>query len=207
LTRAKEKLHLTCASHRMIFGHTTSNRPSRFTGEIPDKYLEKSGRTPYSKEEREYGGRWTDSGEKQPSQRERLRSSVLDEGERIIGYQSRSTGASTPAKTASAGSKTGSAYGQRRRYQPTPKAGPLGGGSSITRTTATGKINAAAAVQSANLLAQYKKGEMVEHTAFGKGMITAVSPMGGDALIEIAFDNVGTKKMMLKAASQHMKKG
>ena len=37
-------------------------------------------------------------------------------------------------------------------------------------------------------------------------MITAVTPMGGDALIEIAFDNVGTKRLMLKSAAQHMKK-
>jgi len=30
--------------------------------------------------------------------------------------------------------------------------------------------------------------------------------MGGDALVEIAFDSVGTKKLMLKSASQYMKK-
>lgn len=29
---------------------------------------------------------------------------------------------------------------------------------------------------------------------------------GGDALVEVAFDNVGTKRMMLKAASQFMSK-
>jgi DNA helicase-2/ATP-dependent DNA helicase PcrA len=47
---------------------------------------------------------------------------------------------------------------------------------------------------------------MVDHKAFGKGMVLSVQKMGGDALLEIAFDNVGTKKLMLKAASQHMKK-
>ena len=31
-------------------------------------------------------------------------------------------------------------------------------------------------------------------------------PMGGDALIEVAFDNVGTKRLMLKSASAHMSK-
>ncbi len=30
--------------------------------------------------------------------------------------------------------------------------------------------------------------------------------MGGDALIEITFDTAGVKKLMLRAASQHMKK-
>ena len=52
----------------------------------------------------------------------------------------------------------------------------------------------------------FAKGEMVHHDAFGKGMLISVQPMGGDALIEVAFDNVGTKRLMLKAAAQHMKK-
>ena len=47
---------------------------------------------------------------------------------------------------------------------------------------------------------------MVVHKAFGKGMILSVTPVGGDALMEIAFDNVGTKKLMLKSASQYMEK-
>ncbi len=50
------------------------------------------------------------------------------------------------------------------------------------------------------------KGDMVEHTAFGKGMVLSVIKMGGDALLEIAFDQIGTKKLMSKTASTHMKK-
>ena len=53
---------------------------------------------------------------------------------------------------------------------------------------------------------QLNQGDMVEHTAFGKGMVMSVRPMGGDALLEVAFDNVGTKKLMLKSAGSHMKK-
>ncbi len=53
---------------------------------------------------------------------------------------------------------------------------------------------------------QLEKGDMVQHTAFGKGMVMSVRPMGGDALLEVAFDQVGTKKLMLKAAGAHMKK-
>ena len=47
---------------------------------------------------------------------------------------------------------------------------------------------------------------MVMHTAFGKGMVLSVLKMSSDALLEIAFDNVGTKKLMAKTASAHMKK-
>jgi DNA helicase-2/ATP-dependent DNA helicase PcrA len=53
---------------------------------------------------------------------------------------------------------------------------------------------------------QLEKGDMVEHTAFGKGMVLSVRPMGGDALAEVAFDQVGAKKLMLKSAGSHMKK-
>ena len=53
---------------------------------------------------------------------------------------------------------------------------------------------------------QFSKGEMVQHKAFGRGMVLSVIPMGGDALLEIAFDGVGTKKLMANTASQHMTK-
>uniref|UniRef100_UPI004024ADC5 ATP-dependent helicase n=1 Tax=Candidatus Scatomorpha intestinigallinarum TaxID=2840923 RepID=UPI004024ADC5 len=43
LTRAKERLCLTCARQRMIFGHTSMNLPSRFTEEIPEEDIEKKG--------------------------------------------------------------------------------------------------------------------------------------------------------------------
>lgn len=52
----------------------------------------------------------------------------------------------------------------------------------------------------------FNKGDMIRHAAFGRGMILSVMKMGGDALLEIAFDDVGTKKLMAKAASAHMKK-
>lgn len=50
------------------------------------------------------------------------------------------------------------------------------------------------------------QGEMISHSAFGRGMVLSVTPMGGDCLLEIAFDDIGTKKLMGKAASAHMKK-
>ena len=55
-------------------------------------------------------------------------------------------------------------------------------------------------------LLQLQQGDMVEHTAFGKGMVLSVRPMGGDALTEVAFDTVGKKKLMLKSAGAHMRK-
>jgi len=53
---------------------------------------------------------------------------------------------------------------------------------------------------------ELNKGDMVHHTAFGRGMVLSVLKMGGDALLEIAFDEIGTKKLMAKTASAHMKR-
>ncbi len=39
-------------------------------------------------------------------------------------------------------------------------------------------------------------GEEVVHRVFGKGMIVSLKPMGNDILMEIAFEKVGTKKIM-----------
>ena len=42
----------------------------------------------------------------------------------------------------------------------------------------------------------YKIGQTVTHKTFGKGLILSVTPMGNDVLLEIAFETVGTKKIM-----------
>lgn len=53
---------------------------------------------------------------------------------------------------------------------------------------------------------QLHEGDMVKHSLFGSGIVLSVQPMGGDALVKVAFDNVGTKALMLKAASKFMTK-
>lgn len=52
----------------------------------------------------------------------------------------------------------------------------------------------------------FRKGDMVNHQAFGRGMVLSVLPMGNDALLEIAFDEIGTKKLMANTAAAHMTK-
>ncbi len=48
-------------------------------------------------------------------------------------------------------------------------------------------------------------GDRVRHKAFGAGEIVRMTPMGGDFLVEIRFGG-GVKKLMLRAAAQHMEK-
>ena len=49
-------------------------------------------------------------------------------------------------------------------------------------------------------------GDNVRHKAFGSGVIVKMQPMGGDYLIEVNFERIGSKKLMLRVAAQHMSK-
>lgn len=189
LTRAEEQLYLTCANQRMLFGRTTSNLPSRFTDEIPERCMIQSGRR-RTEEEREYGGQWGSvRQERQYQERQDYYAQRREER--------RDFGGSYSIPITPGGNRSGK---------------PLGGGISIGgRSPQSAKKRSATPAKPAAKAAaptgmQFRKGDLVEHTAFGNGMITALKPMGGDALLEVAFDSVGTKKLMLKAAAQHMKK-
>ena len=75
-----------------------------------------------------------------------------------------------------------------------------------TYQNAKKEIPAYAAPAPKTAVLELNKGDMVQHTAFGRGMVLSVLKMGGDALLEIAFDDIGTKKLMSKTASPHMKR-
>ncbi len=47
---------------------------------------------------------------------------------------------------------------------------------------------------------KFSVGERVSHRVFGEGTILAISPMGGDSLLEVAFEKVGTKRIMANYA-------
>jgi len=53
---------------------------------------------------------------------------------------------------------------------------------------------------------EFNKGDNIVHKAFGNGFIISISPAGGDALLEIAFDDVGTKRLMLNSATRYLDK-
>ena len=52
----------------------------------------------------------------------------------------------------------------------------------------------------------FRLGDAVQHKAFGPGVITRLTPMGGDYLVEINFEKVGPKKLMLRVAALNMTK-
>ena len=160
LTRAKERLYLTCAGQRMLFGRTTNNQPSRFAGEIPAELLEQSGRS------------YLDPA---PAGDE------FDQTPRVSTFRE-------PYRQ-------GAYSGERRAYTP-PRP---------QKTAVRPAFQSAAAAPAASL-PDYQKGDMLSHKAFGQGMVLSAQKMGGDVLLEIAFDGVGTKRLMLKSSAQYIRK-
>ena len=49
-------------------------------------------------------------------------------------------------------------------------------------------------------------GDRVKHRSFQEGVVTKMTPMGNDFLLEINFSGSGSKKLMLRAASRFMEK-
>ncbi len=157
ITRAKEKLYITNARSRMLFGNTSFTRPSRFLGEIPEELTDFERNAP---QQTFYGG-----------------------------YSGSSYGGSSY----SGGTKM---FSQDKSYSkpssaPKTKASGFanGGFSSAPKKTTTDTV-----------ALDFKVGDIVEHKTFGKGMIVSAKAMGGDMLLEIAFDTCGTKKVMAKMA-------
>ena len=162
ITRAKEKLYITCAAQRMLYGRTGANLPSRFVDEIPVSLTERQG-TERRKQER--GPHWDDDG--------------AFRGGNEAAFSS---------------------YGRRERARTTNAQ------ASVFRSRAAMARAEGSLAGNRPNGAQFKTGDTVVHKAFGEGVITKMTPMGGDALIEVSFRSGETKKLMLRIASQHMTK-
>lgn len=79
--------------------------------------------------------------------------------------------------------------------------------SSKTKYTAKPSYAASSVTPKADVkLQSFKAGDRLKHKSFGSGMVITAKPIGGDVLLEIAFDTVGTKRLMLKTASQYISK-
>ena len=99
-------------------------------------------------------------------------------------------------------------YGfQDRTREPVAAYEPTSRWSAALRQPAKPKTPAypAPAAQKPQETVQYAVGDKVLHKAFGPGEIVKMTPMGGDFLVEIRFDGA-VKKLMLRAAVQHMQK-
>jgi DNA helicase-2/ATP-dependent DNA helicase PcrA len=169
MTRAKEKLTMTNARQRMLYGKTSPCRPSRFLEEIPEENREWAGRVEPRAAQEDSVSDWDDGGAPFGQSR---------------GYGNVRYGGARP--------QTGESRVMRSSFDTKPK-------SPVRHTPVHAPATPAP-------MLSLQAGDQVEHTAFGHGSVLSVRPMGGDALVEVAFDDAGNKKLMLKSAGAHMKK-
>ena len=100
----------------------------------------------------------------------------------------RSTGFTSAHSGFSSGARGGSSYTSSSKI-----------GSARQSSNSAHKFGQAGnAAQKSNV--DYKVGDTVSHKSFGTGTILTITPMGGDMLLEVAFDKAGTKKMMANYA-------
>ncbi len=77
----------------------------------------------------------------------------------------------------------------------------FGGEFKRSQNTATKSTVIRQTTPSATKTVDVTEGDRVSHTAFGEGVVKSVRPMAADALIEVEFDRVGTKKLMFNYAN------
>ena len=131
ITRAKEKLYITHAQQRMLFGSTQRNFQSKFIKEIDKDCIE-----------------------------------------RIDGTVKTTKKVADDSITAPVHAYTLQSQLASKKIEEAKKNAPV----------------------------QYDVGDRVKHKTFGEGTIVSMKPMGNDHLLEIAFDTVGTKKLMANFA-------
>ncbi len=171
ITRAEQRLYMTCARMRTLFGRTSSNPPSRFLKEIPDGVKELASP----------GGRTIGGG--------RYGGSAAS-GAGGFGYRGASGAAGAPAP--------GSAPGASRYGRPAGYAGAgaaAAGGSGVRVSTPGAPAAAGDAARS------FAAGDKVAHKKWGTGVIVSVKGTGNDTEIQIAFPApVGLKKLLASFA-------
>ena len=160
ITRAKQKLYITNARTRMIYGNTSITRPSRFISEIPEELVDSNLNTP---QQTFYGGFSSQSG-----------------------FSSGYSGGFGNRQTQSTSGETRT---RAQRPASTSQGFSRGGFSKPTEAKKSAPVNL-----------DYKVGDTVEHKTFGQGLIVSANSVGGDMVLEIAFDSCGTKKIMAKMA-------
>ena len=166
ITRAKKSLCVLHTRSRLLYGQTTYNPVSRFISEIPEKLIEKVGGSSAS--------------------------AVPVRGGYTAPTWGGARGAEAPVKQAR------TYYTDRTPARGTPPTGtaiprnPAPARSTTERVT-VGQTNAPKKAAGGVKLAP---GDRVRHMTFGEGEILSAKPMGQDILYEVAFDRVGTKKLM-----------
>ncbi len=188
LTRAEDKIYLSHAFRRSLYGMSDVSTPSRFLADIPDELVLGGNKAAGRREEatsRMSSWDW-DSG----SNRNETRG-------RGYGSSGTSVGSSNSVGSRGAQGAYGSPRGSRRRsmdsnyrasrpFAPSKKAVPK---------KHLPKPNAARPEARRNIEQKHKSGQKVRHSKFGDGMVIESKVTGTDEEVTVAFAEHGIKRL------------
>ncbi len=172
ITRAQQRLHLSHAWSRQLFGTTSYNPPSRFLDEIPEDLVANAGAT---------SGR-TASGRQSYRDRDRWGSDPGSAGRRYGGVPSYRRGDRDDDWSARRQRDTDRTEAHRERI--------------VDAAISAGRKAAAPRPANSQELG-LRVGDDVEHPAFGEGVIIEIRGTGDTAEATIRFRGVGTKHLAL----------
>lgn len=171
ITRAREQLYLLNSGRRMLHGSTAYNPQSRFIGEIPEELKDVSSDAENSYYSQYQGSKYGDSG-----------------------YSQYGSGYSRSAYSDYSKNNNRSSSSRASYHSSSPSKSSAGGFAGSTL------FSSSAGKQTASAGGTFKSGDAVKHKKFGNGLVLKAEKMGNDTLLEVAFDEFGTKKLMANSA-------
>ncbi len=170
ITRARKSLTITTARNRMVFGQTQCNPVSRFVREIPTKYVE------------EIGGKATESGLSGGTSFGNTNYSSTKSPGFVVNKTTGGAGASEGLGKGVSDKTSGFDFGGLKPSKSAPELKDPTSGKLYLRPN------------------EIRNGDMVKHEKFGRGKIVSIVPAANDAILEIQFENFGTKRLMTTQA-------
>lgn len=187
ITRAREKLYLSNARFRTLFGNSSYNRPSRFISEIPEELMENPFKIQRNSFDPREGTGWSST----PSWSKTPGSSSVSFGTAASSAEKKPAFGTGSLKDLLGSNLVTRGFGGNAA--PSASAKPSSPAMSAqTRTAPSG-----ASVQAPG----FNVGDQVEHKKFGKGTISKVSPDSFDQVLEIQFEGAGMKRLMASMAN------
>ncbi|ACL74758.1 DNA helicase PcrA [Ruminiclostridium cellulolyticum] len=182
ITRAREKLYLSNARFRTLFGNSSYNRPSRFLAEIPEELVEYPFKsTSHTRNTSQNSG-----------------SAFKQSGDRIP-RTNPAVASGTPTGSGSLKDLLNSNLVTRGFGG--SSAGTSGKNPSGQQSNSFGRTPMKSSSGASDSSVAFSVGDKVEHKKFGKGTISKVTADSNDQILEIQFEGAGMKRLMASMAN------
>lgn len=189
ITRAKEKLSLSCAVSRFRNGEQQYNMPSRFLDEIP-RYLLKQSTS------------FSDFSYYKLTEETTARNNGYNKQNSYTAAEFASINAGNTSYNTNTASKSAlwnplaEKSAKKQSQKDISKNGQLFAGNPLINKGFTSYQTAA----SGSVSVSYKEGDRIIHTKFGEGTVKTLNKKSGDYEVCVDFDNGYTRKMMASFA-------